>query len=456
MPGLSMERGAVRRYERLAMPIAFVLLAFILLEPVITSRRLSSSNQELSYVSAGREALVDLQLAISQTTANALSPVQDSATHARLLTALAQSDTAAERLRVAARHTDDAVRAAVDTLMLKLVGSKAGPSEQARSDRPIFRGQTDLDRSARLTELLEATADVDSALTLTEDRAVARARKVIDEGTMLTIVLALASVAVALLMAWLSSRLRGVTGELARRVDSESAARASADTAVAQRDQVLRIVSHDLKNPLHTIGMAAKLAADAELPPDVRQRQIEIIERSVERMGRLVSDLLDVARIDSGQPLAVTPRSVVLGEVLAETCEIFGEQAKAKSVRLDVHSGVDTRVVVDRGRIVQVLSNLLGNAIKFTPPNGVVRVATKPNGRYTTVSVSNDGPPIAPELLPRIFAPFSQAKDTAGLGTGLGLSIAKGIVEAHGGTIRVQSAPDHATTFEFTLPVERT
>jgi len=451
-----MGSGSVRRHERWAMPVVLLLLAFILLEPVITARRLASSNQELSHVSAGREALVDLQLAISQTTANALSPVQDSATHARLRTALAQSDSAADRLRAAARHTDDDVRAAVDTLMLRLSASKIGPFAQARVGHPIFRADSsNIDRSARLTDLLEATADLDSALTLTENRATTQARRVIDQGTALTIILALASVTVAFLMAWLSSRLRGVSAELARRADSESRAREAADRAVAQRDQVLRIVSHDLKNPLHTIGMAAKVASDMDMPEPVRHKQLEIIDRSVDRMRRLVTDLLDVARLESGQPLAVTPRPQPLGDLLAEAREIFVEQARSKSVTLDVETDVRTRVVADRDRVVQVLSNLLGNAIKFTPPNGVVRVEAHPNGKYATVAVANDGPPIAPELLPRIFKPFSQASDTAGLGTGLGLSIAKGIVEAHGGRIVVASEPGRATRFEFTLPIEQ-
>jgi signal transduction histidine kinase len=452
----SMDTVPVRRHERWAMPLAIVLLTFVLLEPVITARRLASSNQELAHVSAGREALVDLQLAISQTTASALSPMQDSATHARLRIALAQSDSAADRLRAAATHTDADVRAAVDTLMLRLRASRIAPFAQASATQPIVRADSiGIDRSSRLTDLLEATADVDSALTLTEARAATQARRVIDQGTTLTIGLALASVTVAFLMAWLSSRLRGVTAELARRVESESRARAAADTAVAQRDQVLRIVSHDLKNPLLTIGMAVNVASEMDMPQPVRDKQLEIIERSVDRMGRLVADLLDVARLESGQPLAVTPRPLPLADMLAEAREIFAEQAKSKSVTLDVHADVGTRVIADRDRVVQVLSNLLGNAIKFTPPNGVVRVEAQPNGRYATVAVANNGPPISPDLLPRIFKPFSQAKDTAGLGTGLGLSIAKGIVEAHGGRIQVASEPGRETRFEFTLPIEQ-
>jgi signal transduction histidine kinase len=109
-------------------------------------------------------------------------------------------------------------------------------------------------------------------------------------------------------------------------------------------------------------------------------------------------------------------------------------------------------VMADRRRVLQVLTNLLGNAVKFTPEGGLIRVEAEPYGPDAVeFSVSDSGPGIAPEVIPSIFEPFTQAKDGATLGTGLGLSIAKGIVEAHGGQISVESAPGAGTTFRFTL-----
>lgn len=111
------------------------------------------------------------------------------------------------------------------------------------------------------------------------------------------------------------------------------------------------------------------------------------------------------------------------------------------------------QVMADRKRLLQVLSNLLGNAVKFTPEGGLIRVVAEPKDEeWVRISVSDTGPGIAAEVIPTIFEPFSQAKDGATLGTGLGLTIAKGIVEAHGGEISVESAPGVGTTFRFTLP----
>jgi len=254
-------------------------------------------------------------------------------------------------------------------------------------------------------------------------------------------------------------RLRLVTTELESRVKSETSARAEADRALTQRDQVLRIVSHDLKNPIHTIQMAAAIAADDEIPEAGRRKQFGVISRATDRMRRLVGDLLDAARLESGHSLAVTPEPIDLRALLSETRDQFQDQAAAKMVTLQVEvPEIELRVLADRGRILQVLTNLLDNAMKFVPRSGAVRVGVEARDASVRVSVSNTGPAIAAEILPRLFTPFSQAHETASLGTGLGLSIAKGIVEAHGGTITVRSGQEGdggGTTFTFTLPVAR-
>jgi PAS domain S-box-containing protein len=232
----------------------------------------------------------------------------------------------------------------------------------------------------------------------------------------------------------------------------ERQARAETEAALQTRDRVLRIVSHDLKNPLHTIGMTAELLE--MLPPEKRAQQIGILKRTVQRAQQLVFDLLDAARLQSDQPLAVEPEPTETAPLLAEAVESFSLQAEQKNLRLEdrLADGAEM-VMADRRRLLQVLSNLLGNAVKFTPEGGLIRVEVEPHGPDAVeFSVSDSGPGIAREMIPNIFEPFTQARDGATLGTGLGLSIAKGIVEAHGGQISVESAPGAGTTFRFTLP----
>jgi PAS domain S-box-containing protein len=232
----------------------------------------------------------------------------------------------------------------------------------------------------------------------------------------------------------------------------ERRARAETEAALQTRDRVLRIVSHDLKNPLHTIGMTAELLE--MLPSEKRAQQIGILKRTVQRAQQLVFDLLDAARVQSDQPLAVEPEPAETAPLLAEAVEAFNLQAEQKNLRLEQRLAEGAEMVMaDQRRVLQVLTNLLGNAVKFTPEGGLIRVEAEPHGPDAVeFSVSDSGPGIAPEVIPNIFEPFTQARDGATLGTGLGLAIAKGIVEAHGGRISVESAPGAGSTFRFTLP----
>ena len=236
-------------------------------------------------------------------------------------------------------------------------------------------------------------------------------------------------------------------------LERERAARAETEAALRTRDRVLRIVSHDLKNPLHTIGMTTDLL-EMPFPPEKRAQQIGIIRRTVNRAQQLVYDLLDAARLQSDRTLAVEPEVVEIAPLLEEAVEAFILQAEQKNQRLEYELEAGASVVMaDRPRVLQVLSNLLGNAVKFTPEGGLIRLEVHSRDeKFVEFSVSDTGPGIAPEFISSIFEPFTQARDGASLGTGLGLSIAKGIVEAHGGEISVESAPGSGSTFRFTLP----
>jgi PAS domain S-box-containing protein len=248
-----------------------------------------------------------------------------------------------------------------------------------------------------------------------------------------------------------------MAGALARTrlFEAERRAREEAEQARHARDEVLSIVSHDLRNPVSTVAMSAALLRDPELTLSDEERlvQLDVIARSAERMNRLIRDLLDVARIERGS-LTIDCRCHDAGALAAEACDSFQGVAQEKSLVLgyEVADGLP-KVYVDRDRILQALSNFLNNSVKFTPAGGrvVVTVRGAPD-RGVRFDVTDTGPGIAPDELPHVFTRFWQARRTAHLGTGLGLSIAKGIAVAHRGTVDVQSEVGHGSTFSLVLP----
>lgn len=247
-----------------------------------------------------------------------------------------------------------------------------------------------------------------------------------------------------------------VTAALSRvlLMEREQRALTEAEEAVRYRDQMLRVVSHDLKNPLHTIGMVTEMLGSSTLGEAERQKQLRIVTRTVQRMNRLIHDLLDAARVQSGYSLPIAPVSVEIQTLLADVAELVAAQARRKSLTL-AWSADDApeSLLADRDRLLQVFLNLIGNAIKFTPEGGRIETHVWSEAdNLVRFSISDTGPGIAAENLDKLFEPFWQAKDRATLGTGLGLSIARGIIEAHGGTIWVESKPGEGTRFTFTLP----
>lgn len=228
-------------------------------------------------------------------------------------------------------------------------------------------------------------------------------------------------------------------------LDSQQAARA--------REEVLAIVSHDLRNPLGAVTLAASLLKMSEMPAEERE-QVETIGLSARRMSRLIEDLLDVTRLEGGKRLPVDRGPLELGTVFDEAYELFKAQAAAAAVSLQ-RSGAESvpPVFADRHRVMQVLSNLIGNALKFTPAEGVVALSAKLADGEALITVSDTGPGIPPQDLADVFNPYWQAKRTERLGAGLGLPIARGIVESHGGRIWAESEPGEGSRFHFTLPL---
>jgi len=228
---------------------------------------------------------------------------------------------------------------------------------------------------------------------------------------------------------------------------------AQAQHAVRARDDLLAIVSHDLKNPLNNIVLCAMSLRRVVPPGDTTGlRRVEAIELSTRRMNRIINDLLDLASIAAGR-MVVDLRTERVSALVVDAVESHEASAGHDRVRLD-HDWIDRMLEVDcdRGRVLQIFGNLLGNAIKFTPAGGAVVLGAKVSGPDILFSVSDNGPGIAPDELPHVFDRYWQARRTAHLGNGLGLAIAKALVEAHGGRIWVESVLGHGTTFFFTIP----
>jgi signal transduction histidine kinase len=175
------------------------------------------------------------------------------------------------------------------------------------------------------------------------------------------------------------------------------------------------------------------------------------MKRAGERMNRLVQDLLDVAKLEAGR-VAISARPVAVAPLVSEASGMLAPIAAEKQLRLEtvIAEGLQ-EVVADEGRVIQVLSNLVGNAVKFTPAGGTITIRAEDAPGGVRFSVSDTGVGMTPDQLSQLFGQFWQANPADRRGIGLGLSIAKGIVEAHGGRIWVESQPGVGTTFHFTL-----
>jgi signal transduction histidine kinase len=249
-----------------------------------------------------------------------------------------------------------------------------------------------------------------------------------------------------------AARRRDAERTMRESLELEHEARARAEHAKRLRDEVLAIVAHDLRNPLHTILASSSAMLDLPLSAEERTRQLEVIRRSAKTMNVLISDLLDVTSIELGN-LSIRREQLAIGEVLEHTAETFDRRAHERGIALecDVPAALPS-VSGDRGRLAQVLSNILANALKFTPEGGRIRLRAVPVAGAVEIAVENSGAGIAPEYLPHVFDRFWRADQSARASAGLGLAIAKGIVDAHGGRIWVESTPGETTTFYFTVP----
>jgi signal transduction histidine kinase len=234
--------------------------------------------------------------------------------------------------------------------------------------------------------------------------------------------------------------------------DKENALR----RAIAQREEVVSIVSHDLRNPLGVVLAASDLLLDIPLDEVERTRQTEIIQRSAHRMQSLIEDLLDVARIEAGA-FVVRPSLEDLVPIVEEARALFADQAERRGVELCFEKAADgasarPRARVDRDRLLQALANLLDNALRYTPEGGSVVMGIEEEGEWVKVVVADTGSGIEPGLLEHLFERFVGDKGGRRGGAGLGLAIVKGVAEAHGGEVGVRTELGKGTTFEIRLP----
>ncbi|OFZ20964.1 MAG: hypothetical protein A2X94_06420 [Bdellovibrionales bacterium GWB1_55_8] len=244
-----------------------------------------------------------------------------------------------------------------------------------------------------------------------------------------------------------------VAQELGRRASAaieNSILYRDAQQAIRLREEVLAVVSHDLKNPLAAVRLNA----------DMLQRQLDRpsdpilkIRSAVDRMLEMIDEIVNMSKIQAGG-LKLSIREEKTQTLLSEVVELMRPIANVKKISLEVHADSECpNIACDRMLLFRVFSNLIGNAIKFTPENGAVTVSCECDGRGVLFSVKDTGPGIAPDEVPYIFERYWQSKRASRKGAGLGLYIAKGIIEAHGGKIAVDSQVGRGTRFVFFIPL---
>jgi len=235
-------------------------------------------------------------------------------------------------------------------------------------------------------------------------------------------------------------------------LERERDGRLEAETMARARQEVLGVVAHDLRNPLGVVSSTVQMLAELDLPAPERKKLIGAGKRAVTQMNRLIGDLLDVMRIDTGR-LMLEIEDLPVATVLSHAEENVQHLADERNIALTVEQrDPDLRACIDRSRLVQVLGNLLGNAIKFTPPGGNVSLRAWRDGSDAVFEVADDGPGISTADQAHLFDKYWQARATDRRGVGLGLAISKGIVEAHGGRLWVESEPGIGSRFYFVVP----
>jgi len=239
---------------------------------------------------------------------------------------------------------------------------------------------------------------------------------------------------------------------LQRLLDERTQALSSSHEALDLRDEFLAIVSHDLRNPLSAIALNTQLLERLVSAGDPRLARISrSLATSIAQMQRIISDLLDLAAIEAGK-LSVQLRPGDARRPIEQAVEEARSATADRSIAIDAVLGPDPLAAhFDRGRIAQVLGNLIDNALKFTSPGGRISVEGRNAEHVVEIRVRDTGPGLRPEEIAVIFDRYRQVEKRGRKALGLGLYISRSIVESHGGRIRAESAPGEGSTFVFTL-----
>ncbi|HEX3757512.1 MAG TPA: ATP-binding protein [Kofleriaceae bacterium] len=277
------------------------------------------------------------------------------------------------------------------------------------------------------------------------DRASTRAHQLASRAQATVLATTALSIAIAIALAVLSSRR--LTAQYAKARAATEAAR----RATAARDELVAVVSHDLRNPLATITMGADLLAELDTSPRIRPH-LAALGNAARQMQHLIDQLLDVAKLEHGT-LGLALARCEVDALVGAVQSLFQVRAAEAGIELTVAGEPDLAVTANRERVVQVLSNLVGNALKFTPRGGRIAVAGRRDGARVQFEVSDTGPGIAEDQIPRVFDRYWQGRSTQRGSLGLGLYICKQLVAAHGGDIGVRSRLGEGSTFWFTLPI---
>ena len=249
-----------------------------------------------------------------------------------------------------------------------------------------------------------------------------------------------------------ATALKRLNEEVGRSYDAEREKRQVAELLSQAREEVLGVVAHDLRNPLNTIISSTDMLLHENLDPARRTELLGAALRTGRQMNRLIGDLLDTVRMHAGK-FTLDIEDVAVVTIFHQAEETFRPIAEKRGICL-VAVPPDDRVAVraDPFRVSQIIGNILGNALKFTPDRGTVTMRADASNNHVTIHISDTGPGIQPDDIGHLFDDFWQARRNDHRGVGLGLAIAKGVVEAHGGQIWADSVPGRGSTFSFTLP----